>query len=420
MLRFTPPTLEDAIRNALRTLGADGSVEFKDSALYEDFAPEDLPDAEITEASLVEVGIVRCDDPVELTAGEFVQLMQEVSAAKDTTFDGLTYHSQRRTIISVQPADARTAVVLDSFAAGPNQHAVSVIALDGQEIAVGLVRTSVHFGLTLVLRGYFYDKYYPPLTGDDAFVEVRHPTNISASKATDIVYAYLFELNSSLGLRFSLAPRPDSQDESPESDEVESVIARAERLRPILVGAGLGPLMREFHRGTAGVDDESSLICLVKCIEYVSATVVRERQYDDIRKRLQSPFVLSPTAAYMDDLLALFEENRIFTKDHEALKLTVDRCCDAILLSQHAPKCIPSLRSITANSKNADRRAGLAELSACLSATRNQLAHAKANYELTGKECPPDQLSQLLQCARIAAEQCVRWYAMQNPDLRRA
>lgn len=406
-IRFASPKLEASFREALELL--DGY----------DFASAETWDDEITESTLLDLVISRCDDAFPIKATDLIGLVQEVSDTKNISFDGLTYHSPHRTVIRLEPVDARAALFIDEFERTSDPNVVSKVTLDGHELSVGLVRASLHFVLTMLQRGYFYDKYMPPLSGDELFLEVQHPSAIKANKASEVGYAYLFELSSLLDLRFSLSPRPSSQHEYPDSDEIEGIKNQAQRLRPLLLGAGLGPLLREFHRGTVSQDAETSLVCFVKCIEYVSATVVRERQYDDIRKRLQSPLALSPTAAYIDDLLALFEENRIFTKDHEALKLTVDRCCDPILLSQYAPKCVASLCAIKSSSKAADRKGALADLSACLSATRNLLAHAKANYELTGKECPSDQLPQLVACARIAAEQCVRWYAVQNPDLRR-
>jgi hypothetical protein len=42
-----------------------------------------------------------------------------------------------------------------------------------------------------------------------------------------------------------------------------------------------------------------------------------------------------------------------------------------------------------------------------LSATRNLIAHAKANYTLTGDECPSDQYEAFAVSAKLAAEQAI-------------
>jgi hypothetical protein len=297
-----------------------------------------------------------------------------------------------------------------------------VLAHGSDSLSVGMTAKSLHFGLCVVLKDYFYDKYFPPMSEEEFFLEVRHTAACDSEAAVAAAYAYLFELNTSLGLNVSEWPRMAEVDDQdyPEDQEIEQLRERATRLRPLLSGPGMHTLLREFNRGSVAPDAEAALFPFVKCIEYVSATVVRERQYEDLRRRLLTSEALNPTASFMDGLLALFEENRQFTKDFEALRLTVERCCDPLILAKHAPEFLTVLRVVSPSSKPAERRQALGELSSCLSATRNQLAHAKANYELTGKECPASELWSLVACAKLAAEQCICWYASQNPGLRRA
>jgi hypothetical protein len=60
----------------------------------------------------------------------------------------------------------------------------------------------------------------------------------------------------------------------------------------------------------------------------------------------------------------------------------------------------------------------LTELGASLYATRNRTAHAKANYESTGEECPEEQLTDFVECVKLAAQQAVRWYHSRAEDAR--
>ena len=150
-----------------------------------------------------------------------------------------------------------------------------------------------------------------------------------------------------------------------------------------------------------------------------ATTVVREKQYEDLRKRLLSREALNPNADYLDGLLRLVEENRVLKRDAEALKLSIERCCDSVPMASHAPKYLSRLGAVSAQSSSEDRKSALSDLADALTATRNQLAHAKANYRSTGKECPPEQIDSLVACAKLAAEQCIRWYAARSPELRR-
>ncbi|HEC0150757.1 TPA: hypothetical protein R1Q12_005125, partial [Escherichia coli] len=221
-------------------------------------------------------------------------------------------------------------------------------------------------------------------------------------------------------LEFFEWPRPlDDEIEYPEDEDIGELVGQAGRLRPLLIGQGLLSVLSEFNSAHGANRSDWSLLSYVKCIEYVAATVVREKQYEDLRKRLLTRDALKPNAEFMDGLLLLFEENRTLTKDAEAIRLSIERCCDPIPMAGHAPVFLRTLAKIGPSSTLAQRQASLLDLSAALTATRNQLAHAKANYRRTGKECPPEQLSSLVVCARIAAEQCIRWYSSRPEDLRR-
>ena len=268
--------------------------------------------------------------------------------------------------------------------------------------------------------GHFYDKYFPPLGWDEVFIEVHHPLGATKEQANALIQAYVFELHVTLGLEFSESPRPVEFDiEYPEDEEIGDLVKRATSMRPLLTGPGLLAVLSEFNSANGLHADSSSLLVYTKCIEYVSATVVREKQYEDLRKRLLTRDALNPNAEFMDGLLVLFEENRVFTRDVEALRLSIERCCDPLPMKPHAPQILRSLSKIEPNSTAEQRRQALVDLAAVLSASRNQLAHAKANYRATGKECPPEQLASLVSCARIAAEQCIRWYASRSEELRR-
>lgn len=417
MLTFDPPELEGRLRQAVSKLADLASLTMDDVALEQDFETKDFADIKVTPTTELGVDLPRCARET-MAAEEAIALVDEVSD-KATHFDGIVYHSAFRTLVRIRPEDGRSAVYLEGAGQKGDFSMSIVMAGTAGSAEVGLSNRSVHFGLSVVLRDYFHDKYFPPMSSDDFFVEVRHTSGCDMQCALGLAHAYLFELNSSLGIVVSEWARVTGEYEYPADEEVEQLLERGRRLRPLLVGPGMQSLLREFNRGAAASDAEGAVLSFVKCIEYVSATVVREKQYEDLRKRLLSAEALHPTAAYLDGLLALFEENRQFTKDSEAIKLAIERCCDPILLAKHAPTFLRTLSTIASESKPAERRQALVELSGCLSATRNQLAHAKANYDLTGKECPSDQLLALANCARLAAEQCIRWYAALNPDLRR-
>jgi len=183
------------------------------------------------------------------------------------------------------------------------------------------------------------------------------------------------------------------------------------RIRTLNFSDGLPELYRIYLKGVAASDVEHQIINLVKAIEYVSATVIRLASHDAMRQRLLSHKALAPDAKFLDDLIMLVEDQRIFKKDSEALRLTVNTCCDTNQLASHAPPVLKTLSSLSEASDAKTKKTALDELSRCLSSTRNQLVHAKANYTLTGNECPYEQLPILAGCVNLAATQVIRWFA---------
>lgn len=415
MLQFSSPEFEREFRSALSSLGETVEVRIDSEEVWPEPC-EDEPEVIVSPETMLGVSPPRAEFEGAMLAGDLAAFAREVTS--DTvSFDGLVYHSTVRSVVRVNAADLRTYMFIEGLK--NNEPEMMVVPLP-QELGtgrVGLTLHSIHFGVSIVRHGFHWDKDQPALSEGDLFVTIAHNGEVTAEVALDIVHAYLFELNSAHDLVLGLLRQPTAEDatgddhESP--DEPDTL---APRVRPLMYGSGMGPLLREFHRGVMADDSETAVVSFAKCIEYVSATVVRLKQYDDLRRRLEDRGALRPTAVYMDGLMALCEENRVFLKDKAALKLTVERCCDAASLAPLAPDCLVAMKL---RQKSAPVTLALSSLAACLTATRNQLAHSKANYQSTGEECPSDQLDQLGECARRAAEQCIRWYAAQNPDLRR-
>lgn len=50
--------------------------------------------------------------------------------------------------------------------------------------------------------------------------------------------------------------------------------------------------------------------------------------------------------------------------------------------------------------------------------TRNETAHAKANYEKHGSECPENEKDNFSRLLDYIAVRCVRWYGLQPEEKR--
>lgn len=290
------------------------------------------------------------------------------------------------------------------------------VTLDDHEITCSLTEGFTVFGAAVAASG-DYDKDLQPAMGD-LFVEVRYSRPLSADTARYVAASYLFELSSSLDLEFEADARPTTLEDEELYSESERRVSAA-RLRPLLLGKGMPELLKLYNKAVAAADDEIRILYFAKVIEYVSQTVVRQQATEAIRTKLLSPRALNPDAEFVAELQAVVEEQRIFRKDREAMKQTMIACCDVSELSNAAPPFLTKLRSISSPS-GSPRQAedALAQLGYSLSATRNSVAHAKANYEPTGEECPEGQLAGFAECVKLAAQQTVRWYHARPEEMR--
>lgn len=278
--------------------------------------------------------------------------------------------------------------------------------LGGRVISVHLISGFTPFALHVVSNQLDHE-YFPPIISEEAFVELTFKEPISDEDLSAIVQAYIFELSASSGGEFALAPREDEIGFYEDDDDDDN--ATLPRLRPLVAGNGIGELTSIYNRGIGTTDNELRVLCFTKVVEFVAQTVIRRQSTELIRAKLMSSRALSPDVQFIAELEALIEDQRTFRKDREAIKLAVIQCCDASELAQASPPILKKHLISNLSSDNKTQLAGLAKFSDVLYSTRNAIAHAKANYVATGDECPPDQIGELALCAKLAAEQAIRW-----------
>lgn len=436
-----------------------------------DFDPADHEDRLITHETEFELSLPKWEDVTRVTYGEFIELVRELSGAElqdarecrtelryllrvDTANDQTTrflLHTlpdaeseseaelQSEYIEIVRELEATSAKLREMFDKGidryddrfdevlwktyqeATQHRRGLeeelegttrrycqveVSFDGHDATCSLTEGFTVFGTAVAASG-DYDKYLPPVMGD-LFVEVRYRLPIPRETARYVAEAYLFELSSTLGLEFQVAPRPSVEDEDFYSEG--DLRTFDVRLRPLLLGKGMPELLKLYNRALSAPDDEVRILYFVKVIEYVSRTVVGQQATEAIRTKLLSARSLNPDAGFIAELQAIIEEQRAFRKDREAIKQAVMVCCEASELVHVAPPFLSKLGGVSPSDSSKKKEEALAEVGASLYATRNRIAHAKANYLPTGEECPEEQLAPFAECAKLAAQQAVRWY----------
>ena len=423
MITFTPPELREqlasAITRILNWLDCEGEDLIEDGynpaddEFDEKYADEE---DEVTVGSTLTIGLPRVEsESLVLTYGEFIALVEEVCDSELVA--NVECWTRRRLLLRVTPTLTSKSMDLFSlmqhnsvFAKGAFETAATS---GGTVLRCRVVEGYTPFAFAVTSRGY-WDKYFPPVLSDDLFIEVVH-NDAERDAVRAVVAAYSFELSSTVGLDLVHAPRPEGL--------YDDLLTSEDRytsppLRPLLLGNGLSNVLEAFNEAVAATDFKVQILLFCRIFEFVSATVVRLQLIRCIRAKLLSPGALDPSAQFILELEGLLEQQRTFRKDREAIVLTATTCCEATELARAAPSSLAKLRAVTATSKSKEVEEGLKEFGSCLVATRNQIAHAKSNYEPTGEECPADKIDEFAYCARVGAEQIIRWFGDLPPATR--
>jgi hypothetical protein len=289
------------------------------------------------------------------------------------------------------------------------------VPLNGDNVKVCLTTGFTMFGLAAIAEGLGND-YEPLFTEYEPFVELQFARIPSQEDTKAIITAYLFELAVSLDAEFKMEARAEYVDR--EDEELAPMISRF-RLRPLMIGKGLGDLANLYSLIISTYEPEFQVLYATKIVEYVSQTVVRMKALEALRMKLLSPSALAPDARFLSELQAIASRNdKITSEDKEAIKQTILACCDATELARRAPQYLKEFHARSFASDSQKHQTALVKFALSLYSTRNAIAHAKANYVPTGHECPPESLSELAACAKIAAQQVVRWFHSTPEDMR--
>lgn len=258
---------------------------------------------------------------------------------------------------------------------------------------------------------------HPEPLSYDSFIEISGK-ELHIEECRMICKTFIFELNCFSGLSLIPSPNlPNANDE--EFDEYieakRGLLSEFALLnRNFLVCNDTVKAIELYNRAISCEDNEISILYFSKVIEYVSETVVRMKITEVGRKALSSNRALIPDANFIKELQQLFKSHS-YKKDSESMELTIQTCCYISDLIEITPQFIKN--KFDKNRKQSDE-AALQFLAKCISATRNNIAHAKANYVETGYEVPEEHYGDFAQLMRLVSQQCIKWYSAQSPSMR--
>lgn len=268
---------------------------------------------------------------------------------------------------------------------------------------------------SLVEKSGNFDEYCPSYSPDDYFVKISCDQNLDMGEADALAHAYVFELQSSFNmiLPFStgrIAPYyPDRSD--------ESLLGLESKLFPLIHGTGASEVLSLYNTAKTTADLDFKILGFTKVIEYIAPTISQKSLIENVTLKLTSLSIFNPTAKFIAELGGIYEKHRnTSNKDSELIKLSILTAVSLDEIWEKVPNFIKGKQTSLPDEQN--QVAFLEKISDCVYNTRNEIAHAKANYDKKGNECPQKHKNEFCEMLDSIAVRCIRWFAIQPEDKR--
>lgn len=233
----------------------------------------------------------------------------------------------------------------------------------------------------------------------------------------NLISSYLFEISDSTGFDISLGKLKIFDEDLEETIwnwEPESEGKTPFKLKPLI------PANEGTHLFVAALqvnDPTLKFLNFYKIIEYFAPTIVATDGYNLMASKLDNPKALDPDKEFIESIFKLVSTVNEQRKDAELPKHVL-RSIDIVdsigLLPSWVTKRVKGIvkhqGEIDYDMPKEHFAASINIIASILYSTRNWVVHAKSNYELSGNECPSDDLDQLNIFMREVTAKLIRWY----------
>ncbi|WP_294153404.1 hypothetical protein [uncultured Clostridium sp.] len=374
---------------------------------------EDGQEIIITGKEEMTICLDESESEIESTIDEFIRLVDEVEGCSINE-DGICI-SKTRAILRVSTND----IFEESYDSLLELY--SEINYKGDNVKISLNTSSELYALRIFLNCEF-DELNPVMNYDDLFVEISFNDSISSielNSINEIFNVYIFKVFTKYGVKLELNPRYSYVDEV-EEPKINGNL----ELDSKLFSKGMKDIIFMFNKAE-GYNNDRAIVEYVKVIEYVSATVIREEVTVAVQQKLQGFQVCNLDGDYIKELGDIFlNSKQKYNTDSEMIKITIKKCCNIESLSKYAPTFMSQLKNLsnTISQKPENKEVfcnqAYGELAKSISDTRNNLSHAKANYDKKGLECPDIQKDEFVVLLRNVTLQVIEWFYNSDESIR--
>jgi len=267
--------------------------------------------------------------------------------------------------------------------------------------------------------GTYYENY---LTIEIQYEDKRE--KLTEVEETELIYSYLFEIADSTSLIFHLSKIRENDLELEEKIEEiiysEGTISENKKvdeeyiLKPLL---SFSESMKLYVSALQTNDRELRLLNFYKILEYYAPIVINIDAYELLAKKLDSPKVLKPNRKYLKSIFDLINSTNQRLRDSELIKSVFNTCFDIVDTFDYLPDSIKTKvlgtikeKELNYETKNEKISQVANMVATILYSTRNQVVHAKSNFEPTGNECLYKDIEQLNEFLKEITARTIRWY----------
>jgi hypothetical protein len=304
----------------------------------------------------------------------------------------------------------------------------------GCTITIFLLANTITVYHLLLEKMHDTSEYLPAYNPYDSFICITSGSKLTIEYAEELADSFLFELNSTLGLQFTRKIRPQMQIIEGENiykdcNNYEEYLAKkgeientniqkynSERyqLLPIICGRGLHEIIKIYNRSIEIWDTDYTILSYARIIEYVSPTIARQELIDTVLAHLALRDMEENFNA--DFVLLLGEKYKKYDtmKDKDLCRVAIS-IVDFNYITDYAPEYMKRWADWNKPQK---RKEIVVRIADSITATRNEIAHAKANYQRCGLECPVKYKDDFAAMMKKIAEFFIRWYSLQPENSR--
>lgn len=339
---------------------------------------------------------------------DFLKYTEDIKSLKKVNDSTVKTQKIRQTIIDVDEYEFQ-------------HYGISDFKIETEKFIVSFVSQPIYIGLIASRDSMYNEDFGIYACSSYIAIEIAYKNDITMSTAEEdnVIVSFLFQLSSKFNTpikigRFLNWPDYDiSEGEEKANITIDSLLNYSEA-------------MGIYIQALSIKNEEIRYLYFYKIIEYFAPLVAKKKSYELLNQKLDSLSIKHRDHKYLESIFSLTRQYDVSIKDKELAYTVLNECIDIIELYEYLPDAISKKLSKTVQFKETEYESLSTEkidavkktISQILYATRNDIVHAKSNYNRTGNECLADDMEQLNFFMSKLCYCLIAWNSRQSDDYR--